>query len=76
MAPQEVAEAGYEALMNEALFVVPGAMNKALVAARRVLPETTQAKMNLKFYEEVPPEDRKRERGDVERAAGRTRAMP
>jgi hypothetical protein len=44
-------------------------MNKALVAARRVLPESTQAKMNEMYYEEVPPEKKKRHRGDVEREA-------
>jgi short-subunit dehydrogenase len=35
MAPQDVAKAGYEALMKGELFVVPGVANKALVAARR-----------------------------------------
>jgi short-subunit dehydrogenase len=69
MAPQEVAKAGYEGLMKEELFVVPGAVNKALVAARRVLSETAQAKLNEKMYEEVPPEDRKRKRGDIESRA-------
>ncbi len=69
MAPQDVAKAGYEALMEGELFVVPGGMNKALVAARRFLSEGAQAKLNQKFYEEVPPQDRKRERGDVEREA-------
>jgi short-subunit dehydrogenase len=72
MAPQEVAQAGYKGLMSEELFVVPGAMNKALVAARRVLPEKTQAKMNKVQYEEVPPEKQKRQRGDVEKEAART----
>ncbi|HEY5778966.1 MAG TPA: SDR family oxidoreductase [Terrimicrobiaceae bacterium] len=71
MAPQDVAKAGYEGLMNGELFVVPGGMNKALVAARRVLSEAAQAKLSEKFYEEVPPENRKRERGDVEREAFR-----
>jgi short-subunit dehydrogenase len=69
MAPQEVAKAGYEGLMKGELFVVPGGMNKALVAGRRLLSESAQAKLNEKFYEEVPPEKRKRERGDVEREA-------
>ena len=58
MAPQDVAKAGYEALMKGELFVVPGVANKTLVAARRFLSETTQAKLNEKFYEEVPPESR------------------
>lgn len=68
-APQDVAKAGYEGLMKGELFVVPGGMNKALVAARRILSEGAQAKLNQKFYEEVPPEDQKRERGDMEREA-------
>jgi hypothetical protein len=69
MAPQEVAKAGYEGLMRNELFVVPGGMNKALVAARRFLSEGAQPKLNEKFYEEIPVEDQKRERGDLERAA-------
>ncbi len=68
-APQDVAKAGYEGLMKGELFIVPGGMNKALVAARRILSEGAQAKINQKFYEEVPPEDQKRERGDVEKEA-------
>jgi hypothetical protein len=72
-APQDVAKAGYEGLMKEELFVVPGGMNKALVAARRILSEGAQAKINQKFYQEVAAEDHKRERGDIEREAA-TRA--
>src|SRR3954462_6374549 len=71
-APQDVAKAGYEGLMSGELFVVPGGMNKALVAARRILSEGAQAKINQKFYEEVPPEDQKRERGDFEKEAAQT----
>jgi short-subunit dehydrogenase len=74
MAPQEVAKAGYRGLMNGSLFVVPGGMNKALVAARRVLPESTQARMNEMYYEEVPPEKKRRQRGDVEREAAAAEA--
>jgi short-subunit dehydrogenase len=66
MSPQEVARVGYEGLMRRQLFVVPGGMNKALVAARRVLSDSAQAKMNRRFYEEMPPEKCKRRRGDVE----------
>ena len=51
---------------------MPGGMNKALVAARRFLSERTQAKLNEKFYEEIPVEDQKRERGDLERAADKS----
>jgi short-subunit dehydrogenase len=68
MAPQDVAKAGYEGLMKKELFVVPGGMNKALVAARRVLSQTAQAHLNKKFYEDAAPEDQKRERGDFEAA--------
>jgi uncharacterized protein len=72
-APQDVAKAGYDGLMNGELFVVPGMMNKALVAARRVLSEGAQASLNEAFYEEVPPEEQKRERGDFEEAAAHSR---
>ncbi len=65
-APQDVAEAGYKAVMAGELFVVPGAMNKMMVAALRILPVGTQAKMNESMYEDVPPEDQKRKRGDME----------
>ncbi|MDQ3621850.1 MAG: short-chain dehydrogenase, partial [Verrucomicrobiota bacterium] len=69
MSPQDVAKAGYEAMMKEELFVVPGGMNKAMVAARRVLSVGLQAKMNEKMNEEVPPEDRKHHRGEKEEKA-------
>ena len=67
-APQDVAKAGYEALMKGELFVVPGMMNKALVASRRILSEGAQASLNEAFYQKVPPKDQKRERGDFEEA--------
>jgi uncharacterized protein len=67
-APQDVAKAGYEGLMKGELFVVPGMMNKALVASRRILSEGAQASLNEAFYQRVPPEDQKRERGDFEHA--------
>ena len=66
MAPQDVAKVGYKGLMEEELFVVPGGMNKALVAARRFLSEGAQAKLNQKYYEEVPASEQTRHRGDVE----------
>ncbi len=69
MAPQDVARAGYEGLMAEELFVVPGGMNKALVAARRILSEGAQARLNEKFYEKVAPQDVTRAPGDIETAA-------
>jgi uncharacterized protein len=71
MAPQDVAKVGYKGLMSRELFVVPGGMNKTLVAARRVLSEGAQARMNQKFYEDVPINERTRQRGDVEIEAGK-----
>ncbi len=68
-APQDVAKAGYEGLMKKEMFVVPGTMNKALVAARRLLSEGAQARLNQKFYEDIPAEKITRERGDFEAAA-------
>jgi short-subunit dehydrogenase/ferritin-like metal-binding protein YciE len=65
MAPQEVAKAGYEAAMRGERIVVPGGMNKTTVFARRFLSEPAQAKMNEKYYEEVKPEDHKREPGEI-----------
>lgn len=56
--------------MDSELFVVPGGMNKALVAARRLLSDGAQASLNQAFYQKVPAEDQKRERGDFERSAG------
>ena len=69
MAPQPVAEAGYKALMNGERIVVPGAANKAMVFARRFLPNTAQAKKNEALYEETKPEDRKREPHEMEAEA-------
>ncbi|RYD18839.1 MAG: SDR family oxidoreductase [Verrucomicrobiaceae bacterium] len=69
MSPQAVARAGYEGLMRGDLFVVPGAPNKLLVAARRVLPDETQAKLNQKQYQRVPSAEATRHRGEVESAA-------
>jgi short-subunit dehydrogenase len=69
MAPQEVAEAAYKAVMDGERVIVPGAINKAMVFTRRVLPEAAQAKQNEKMYEETDLAERKRERGDVETKA-------
>lgn len=66
MAPQDVAKAGYKGLVDEDLLVIPGAMNKALVAARRILTEGAQASLNEKFYTEVELGERTRKRGDLE----------
>lgn len=69
MAPQEVAELGYKALMRGNRTVVAGGANKAMVFARRFMTEGAQAKMNKKFYEPAKPGQHKRNRGDIERKA-------
>jgi len=66
MAPQEVAEKGYKAMMAGERVVVAGAVNKAMVFARHLLPESAQAKKNEKMYEDVAPDSRKHRRGDEE----------
>lgn len=68
MGPHEVAEAGLEALLRGERLVVPGAVNKVSVFSRRLLPESAQARKNAALYEEVPADQVKRSRGDVERA--------
>lgn len=64
--PQEVAAVGYTALMSGDRVVVPGFSNKALVFARRFLPESIQAKLNDLLTDDVAPAQQKRERGDKE----------
>ncbi len=66
MAPQDVAKAGYEALIKGERVIVAGGMNKAMVAARRLLPESLQARKNEKLYEETDPAERKRQPGEKE----------
>jgi uncharacterized protein len=68
MSPQAVAEIGYEAFMRGDPTVVAGGSNKALVFLRRFTTEKKIAQMNKKFYEEVPPQKRKRARGEIEHA--------
>ena len=74
MAPQEVAELAYKALMRGDRTVVAGGSNKALTFARRFMTEGAQAKMNKKFYERAKPTQQKRHRGDFERKAARKQA--
>jgi short-subunit dehydrogenase len=69
MAPQEVAKIGYEALMDGKRVVIAGAVNKAMVFSRHVMPASAQASMNQKMYERIPAEDQKVKRGDREREA-------
>jgi short-subunit dehydrogenase len=66
MTPQEVAHAGYKALMRGERVFIPGFMNKTLVFSRRFLSEHAQSKKNEKFYEDVEAEDVKHSRGDYE----------
>lgn len=65
MAPQEVAQIGYEALMRGERVIIPGGMNKAMVFSRRVTSESAQAKMNQKLYTDVDPKDHTREPGEI-----------
>jgi short-subunit dehydrogenase len=67
MAPREVAEKGYAALMRGDRVYVPGVLNKTLVFSRRFMTESGQARINERFYEEV--DEHKRERGDIEHEA-------
>jgi short-subunit dehydrogenase len=54
MPPREVALAAYKAFQNGDRVCVPGTKNRALVAKRRFLTIPATAKLNEKFYEEVP----------------------
>lgn len=66
MAPQEVAQTGYNALMIGDRVVVPGLANKAMVFMRRLIPESLQAKLNEMLLDDVPPKDQSRARGSKE----------
>ncbi len=66
MAPQDVAEAAYTALMVGDRVIVPGLANKTMVFSRRFLPESAQAKMNEILTSDAPLESQKRVRGDKE----------
>jgi uncharacterized protein len=67
MAPGEVAQIAYEAMMRGDPMCVTGAANKAMVAARRFMTIPSTARLNKNFYEDVPRSKRRRRRGDVER---------
>ncbi|MDR6935619.1 MULTISPECIES: SDR family oxidoreductase [unclassified Luteibacter] len=64
MDPEDVASAGYDAVMSGERVVVPGAVNKAMVFSRRFMSEHMQARMNEKMYEDVSSPERVR--GDKE----------
>ena len=74
-APQEVARAAYTALMSGERVIVPGGMNKVMAFSCRLMPESAQAKMNEKMYQETDPAERKRERGDIEAKAAEKEAQ-
>jgi uncharacterized protein len=69
MPPQEIAKTAYEALMKGERVIIPGAMNKAMIFSRRFLSESMSSKKNEKMYENVDPEDHKREPGDIREEA-------
>jgi short-subunit dehydrogenase len=65
MAPQVVAEGGYDALMKGEAVYVAGGMNKAMVFSRRLAPNSLLARMTELFYSDVKPENHSREPGEV-----------
>jgi uncharacterized protein len=71
MAPQDVAAAGYKALMAGDRVIIPGFANKAMVFIRRLIPESLQAKINELLSSDGPAEQQKRERGDQESSKAR-----
>lgn len=66
MAPQDVAKAAYEGLMAGERLVIPGALNKAMVFMRRLIPISLQAKINDLMTSDVKPGEEKRDRGAKE----------
>jgi short-subunit dehydrogenase len=67
MAPQDVAEAGFDGCLKGERVVVPGVMNKALVFSRRFMSEHAQSVLNEALYTDVSDDDTERKRGDAER---------
>ncbi len=65
MGPREVAETGYEALMRGERVIVPGGLNKIMVAGRRFIPESVQASKNEKYYKSARLKKPRREPGEV-----------
>lgn len=77
MGPREVAEAGYEALMRGERVIVPGGLNRMMIAGRHFVPESVQARKNDKLYQDADLESRRREPGDIAaREAARHEASP
>ncbi|PKD16198.1 hypothetical protein APR41_10450 [Salegentibacter salinarum] len=48
---EEVAKGGYKALMDNERIYIPGAKNNVTTFIRRVIPKSTQSKLQMKFYE-------------------------
>ena len=74
MAPQDVAAAGYEAVMRGDPICVVGGRNKLEVFARRFLTKSAQAKWAQKMYQKAAPSKQKRQRGDIESEAEHRKA--
>lgn len=49
--PEKVAKGGYKALMNGERIYISGASNKITTFIRRVMPKSTQSKIQKKYYE-------------------------
>ena len=49
--PEKVAKGAFVALMDGERIFIPGTMNKVTTFIRRVIPKSTQSKMQLKYYE-------------------------
>lgn len=49
--PEKVAEGAYDALMDGERIFIPGGMNKVTTFIRRVIPKSTQSKLQLQYYE-------------------------
>ena len=55
--------------MDGERIIVPGASNKIMTFARRLMPVAAQAKQMQKLNEKVDPDQMTRERGNFETAA-------
>lgn len=49
--PEEVASGAYKALMDGERIYIPGTSNKVMTFLRRVMPRSTQSRIQKKFYE-------------------------
>jgi uncharacterized protein len=76
MAPQDVAKAAYKALMNGDRVVITGGVNKAIVYSRHLMPESAQARLNKKLYEDVAPKKIKRAPGQIANKKSGARSKP